>query len=268
MVGCFTGWSESILVCNMSNFHSGGGAGLTDTELRATPVTVDATSLDIRSLSSATDNVTIVPSGTQTISGTVEITNDVGNPVPVSGTITINQPTHDNLNLNANLQMGNVDVGESNPVYIDTIGPIDANLVGEQATVSNGGPLSGAELTKIVSGYDGTNARTLKTDTAGELQVDVLTIPTNQPTTPTVTTVGDTTTSTQLIASNTSRKEVEFYNGSTAILYLLKGTGTASATNYTVQLNQGDYYNSDVTSAFQGVWSADSGGSALITSSE
>ncbi len=88
----------------------------------------------------------------------------------------------------------------------------------------------------------------------------------NQPSTPTVTTVGDTVTSTQLIASNTSRKEVEFYNGSTAILYLLKGTGTASATNYTVQLNQGDYYNSDVTSAFQGVWASDAAGNVLITS--
>ena len=86
-----------------------------------------------------------------------------------------------------------------------------------------------------------------------------------QPSTPTVTTVGDTVTSTQLIAANTSRKEVEFYNGSTAILYLLKGTGTASATNYTVQLNQGDYYSSDVTSAFQGVWASDAGGSVLIT---
>ena len=93
------------------------------------------------------------------------------------------------------------------------------------------------------------------------------TVTITQPSTPTVTTVGDTITSTQLIASNTSRKEVEFYNGSSAILYLLKGTGTASATNYTVQLNQGDYYSSDVTSAFQGVWSADSGGGVLVTES-
>ncbi len=87
------------------------------------------------------------------------------------------------------------------------------------------------------------------------------------PSTPTVTTVGDSVTSAQLIASNTSRKEVEFYNNSSATLYLLKGSGTASSTNHTVALSQGDYYTSNITSAFQGVWSADSGGSVLITSS-
>ena len=87
------------------------------------------------------------------------------------------------------------------------------------------------------------------------------------PSTPTVTTVGDSITSGQLIASNTSRKEVEFYNNSSATLYLLKGSGTASSTNYTVSLAQGDYYTSNITSAFQGVWSSDAGGSVLITSS-
>jgi hypothetical protein len=88
-----------------------------------------------------------------------------------------------------------------------------------------------------------------------------------QPATPTVTTVGDTVTSTTLIAANTSRKEVEFFNGSSAILYLLKGTGTASSTNYTAQLSQGDYYSSNITSAFTGVWASDAAGSVLITES-
>lgn len=88
-----------------------------------------------------------------------------------------------------------------------------------------------------------------------------------QPSVPVVTVVGDTTSSTSLIAANTSRKEVEFYNNSAAILYLLKGTGTASTANYTVQLNQGDYYSSNITSAFQGIWASDAGGSVLITES-
>lgn len=79
--------------------------------------------------------------------------------------------------------------------------------------------------------------------------------------------VGDTITSTQLIAANAARKEVEFYNNSSAILYLLKGTGTASSANYTVQLNQGDYYTTDITSALTGVWASDAGGSVLITES-
>lgn len=87
----------------------------------------------------------------------------------------------------------------------------------------------------------------------------------NPATTATVTSVGDTATSTQLIAANTSRKEVEFYNTSSGTLYLLKGAGTASATNFTVALGQNDYYRSTAQTAFQGVWSADAGGLCLIT---
>lgn len=82
-----------------------------------------------------------------------------------------------------------------------------------------------------------------------------------------VTSVGDTTTSTQLKTSNSSRKEIEFYNTSTAILYLLKGTGTASSTNFTVQLSQNDYYSSKSKAAFQGVWASDPGGVVLVTES-
>lgn len=89
----------------------------------------------------------------------------------------------------------------------------------------------------------------------------------NPPSSSTVTTVGDTVTSTELKIANESRKEIEFYNNSSAILYLLKGSGTASATNFTVSLGQDDYYKSVATCAFQGVWASDAGGSVLITES-
>lgn len=83
-----------------------------------------------------------------------------------------------------------------------------------------------------------------------------------------VTTVGDTTTSKVLIDPNPDRKEVEFLNGSSAILYLLKGGGVASSTNYTVYLNEGDYYSSDSKAMFTGVWASDAGGSVQITENE
>lgn len=92
-------------------------------------------------------------------------------------------------------------------------------------------------------------------------------IPTAQPSTPVTTSVNDTTSATTLIAANSNRLEVEFLNTSSSILYLLKGTGTPSATNHTVALNQGDYYSSTIKSAFKGVWSADSTGAVLITES-
>lgn len=50
---------------------------------------VSATDLDIRNLSSAQDSVTVTGSVTSTVSGTVEITNDAGNAIPVSGTVAV-----------------------------------------------------------------------------------------------------------------------------------------------------------------------------------
>lgn len=47
---------------------------------------------------------------TATVVGSVEVANDSGNPIPVS------QATHDNLNANANIQVGNTDVADANPV--------------------------------------------------------------------------------------------------------------------------------------------------------
>ncbi len=52
----------------------GGGGGLTDTELRAAPIDVQGT---------------VSISGGVAIAGVVEIANDGGNPIPVSGTVTV-----------------------------------------------------------------------------------------------------------------------------------------------------------------------------------
>lgn len=106
--------------------------------------------------------------------------------------------------------------------------------------------------------------------TTGRLRTDATvtgSVAISQPSTPAVTSVGDTTTSTTILAANTSRKEAEFINKSSATLYLLKGTGTASATNHTVALATDDYYASDYTGAFTGVWTSDAGGIVLVTSS-
>lgn len=66
-----------------------------------------------------------------------------------------------------------------------------------------------------------------------------------------------------LLASNESRLGVEFYNDSNNSAYVLRGTGTANATNYSFILNSGDYYNDIPTQflgAYQVVWAAANGG--------
>jgi hypothetical protein len=106
---------------------------------------VSATDLDIRNLSSAQDSVTVtgsvttVPSGTQTISGTVEISNDVGNPIPVSGTVTV-APTAADTNVTGT--WGYL-AGVSGTVNVPAGGKVlqisAASLLGGSFTV-NGGP--------------------------------------------------------------------------------------------------------------------------------
>jgi hypothetical protein len=49
-------------------------------------------------------------------------------------------------------------------------------------------------------------------------------------------------TSATLIASNTSRRMLTIQNTGAGILYVLLGSGTASSTNFSLQMNSGDYY--------------------------
>lgn len=53
--------------------------------------------------------------GSLTVDGTVAVSS-------VGGTVTVVQPTHDNLNANANLQVGDVDVSNANPVPVSDAG--------------------------------------------------------------------------------------------------------------------------------------------------
>ena len=75
-------------------------------------------------------------------------------------------------------------------------------------------------------------------------------------------------TSTQLAPSNYSRSFAAVENTDTNALYLLVGPGTASATNYTVSLSSGDYYELPRFVAgmeINGVWAADGTGGAMVT---
>lgn len=84
----------------------------------------------------------------------------------------------------------------------------------------------------------------------------------------TVTAVSSTTTSTQLVAVNVSRSGLVISNSDGNRLYLLQGSGTASASNYTDYLGEGDtaYIDGEeAEQAWQGVWVGDGTGYAHIT---
>ena len=83
-------------------------------------------------------------------------------------------------------------------------------------------------------------------------------------TTPAVTTFTSITSAT-LIASNTSRRMLTIQNTGSGILYVLFGTGVASTTNFSLQMNSGnfyecDYYNGQMNAIFA------TAGTAYVTS--
>lgn len=80
------------------------------------------------------------------------------------------------------------------------------------------------------------------------------------------TSVSAATSSTTLLAANTVRRGATVYNDSTAVLYLLLSTQTASATLFTAALAAGDYYEVPFgyTGIVNGIW-VTATGSARVT---
>lgn len=84
-----------------------------------------------------------------------------------------------------------------------------------------------------------------------------------------VTSVNDTDSSTTLLGADSSREGASVFNDSTAILYLRQGLGTATTSDYSVQVGAGDYWESPhrnwVRGGMTGIWASDASGSAKIT---
>ncbi len=88
----------------------------------------------------------------------------------------------------------------------------------------------------------------------------------------TVASVSDTATSTALLAANSERKGASIYNDSTEILYVLLGAGTASSSNYSVQIPFEGYFEvprmgtgGTYAGEINGVWASDASGAARIS---
>jgi len=83
-----------------------------------------------------------------------------------------------------------------------------------------------------------------------------------------VTSVADTAASTALLATNAARLGGSIYNDSSALLYVLYGTGTASASAYTARVYPNGFHTilGNYVGAIQGIWATDpNDGSARIT---
>ena len=163
---------NSLLQAIETNTGGASGGGLTDAELRASPVPVDI---------GGTGTITIT-SGTVTVSNEVEVTNDTGNPIPVSGTVTSDIGNVSNLlgndypNLSALLNDGVVVVGSiETPVQVtgDVYTGLDplTNTQLRQNPVEVDIVTQTASLEVAVKGVDG------NTDNGGYLSVAVNNFP-------------------------------------------------------------------------------------------
>jgi hypothetical protein len=206
--------------------NTGLSQPLTDAQLRATAVPVSVSSIPSHNVTNAgTFAVQVTSAPTTTVTGTVElgstslsaleninvtvsnsateITNDVGNPIPVSGTVTANtgllQPLTDAQLRAVELSIINA---QSTPLFIN-------------GRVSNGTGIQGNPV--HVAGSDGTNVRTLSTDTTGKLNVNISSVVEAEIKNDTGNPISVTPTTTQYpifgLTDGTSQRQIQITNG-------------------------------------------------------
>lgn len=87
----------------------------------------------------------------------------------------------------------------------------------------------------------------------------------------TIASVNDTNADVTILAANADRKGAAVFNDSTALLYLALANVTASATNYSVQIPAGGYFELPpcdggvYTGVIKGIWASDASGAARVT---
>ena len=157
----------------------------------------------------------------------LEISNDVGNPVPVS--------------------LSSLPAFASTPTFNIGTAP---NL-----TITNTSFTANA----------GTNLNTsaLALETGGNLASINNKLNSQVVSSSTVTTVNASASDTTLLASNANRKGFIIFNNSTAILYILLTSGTSSSTNFSILLNQNESLIIDNTCLYigivKGIWTSATG---------
>jgi len=127
--------------------------------------------------------LSVVGGGVEATAQRVTIANDSTGVISVDdggGSLTVDQATHDNLNANANIQVGDADVANGNPVPVSDAGgsiTVDgAVTIQEPLSVDdNGGSLTidNAALSVVGGGAEATALRvTVANDSTGVLSVD------------------------------------------------------------------------------------------------
>jgi hypothetical protein len=186
---------DSVKIGDGSDFlaiNADGSINITD---NGGSLTIDAIDLDIRDLAFATDKVDVSGSSVS-ISGDVNVTQgtspwvigDGGGSITVDGSVSISSMSgqYAEDSVHASGDIGNFMLavrndtnavltsndGDYSPIAVSSSGAVRTTV---NFSAVNGGTLPGQQA--IIGGYDGANVRAIKVDSAGELQVDVLSLP-------------------------------------------------------------------------------------------
>lgn len=183
--------------------------------------------------------------GTQRV---VVSSNQTAIPVSQSGTWNVTPAANSSVNLNQIAGNG-VQVNGGNR----STGTITVTICDNQPAIAG-------NITQI-------NTQTVGAG-AGEATAGTMRIVPAIESTATVTSVADSASSQQLLASNPARQMATFFNDSTESLYLKFGT-TATTSDFTVRIAPGGYYELPgpiiYSGRIDGIWSANASGSVRIT---
>ena len=256
--------SDSLPLWAPSTGGGGGGGGssggLTNTELRASAVSVSPNiTRGGGAIDSNTQRVTLATDGP----GVAALTSiDSKAPALVSGRVPVDPAvTKSSGAIDANTQrvtLATDSPGVSALTSLDTKAP---------ALVSGRVPVDPA-MTKNSGAIDANTQRvTLATNSPGVSSLTSIDGKLAVPRTPTTTSVASSATSVTILAANTNRRGLSIYNASTAVLNLSFSTPATTANSF-VQLPAGAFILLDtqliITNAVYGIW-ASANGTAQVT---
>lgn len=198
---------------------------------------------------------------TQPVSGTVTATAtdlDIRDLTSASDSVEVLQSTHDDLNLNANIQVGDADVANGNPVPVSDAG---SSLTVDAVN------LDIRDLTSVSDSVSAVQSGTWTIQPGNTANTTAWLVKEQRSSTATLSNVASSASSVTLLSSNANRLNATIFNDSTQVLYVKFGA-TASATSYTVQIAANGYYELPVSNIYtgiiDGIW-ASANGNARVT---
>lgn len=217
-------------------------------------VTVQATNLDIRDLSSATDSVTVT--GSVAISGSVAVTGTFFQATQPISAVSLPLPTGAATETTLGTRLSESDFDSKIGSLTETAPASDTASSGLNGRLQR----VAQRITSLIAILPASlGQKAMAASLAVVIASDQSTLPVKEvrSSSPSQSSPSVTTTSTSILASNANRLGFTIYNEGSAVCYMKLGA-TASTTSYTLQIASGGYYECpfNYTGAVDGITSS------------